>query len=63
MAREILQTGPSRNGDGLDFHHLMETMPEAAYSTDAEELITYFNRRAAAIWGREPQRHNPLDRY
>ena len=63
MAREILQTRPSRDDDGLDFHHLLETMPEAAYSTNAEGFITYFNRRAAAVWGREPRRNDPFGRY
>ena len=48
---------------GLDFHLLLEAMPAAAYSTDAEGLITYFNRRAVQAWGREPRLHDPLDRY
>ncbi len=49
--------------DGLDFHRLLETMPAAAYSTDADGLITYFNRRAVEAGGREPRRNDPLDRY
>lgn len=62
----IGQTGqipPMDNGHGLDFLRLLETMPVAAYSTNAEGLITHYNRRAALVWGREPQRHDPRDRY
>ncbi len=57
------QPQPSRNGDGLDFYRLLETIPAAAYSTDADGLVTYFNRRAAQVWGREPHLNDPLDRY
>jgi PAS domain-containing protein len=38
-------------------------MPAAAYTTDAEGLITYFNRRAVEVWGREPKLNDPIDRY
>jgi PAS domain-containing protein len=38
-------------------------MPAAAYTTDAEGLITYFNRRAVELWGREPKVNDPVDRY
>lgn len=57
------QTQPERDGSGLDFYQLLETLPAAAYTTDAQGLITYFNRQAAAVWGREPKRQDPLDRY
>jgi len=46
-----------------DFRRLLETLPAAAYSTDAEGLITYFNQRAAKAWGRQPKLNNPHDRY
>lgn len=48
---------------GLDFRHLLEKLPAAAYSTNAEGLITYFNPRAAELWGREPKLNDPVDRY
>jgi PAS domain-containing protein len=57
------QSEPNCNGHGLDFRRLLETLPAAAYSTDADGLITYFNQRAAEIWGREPKLCDPLDRY
>ncbi len=57
------QTETANNGNSLDFYRLLETLPAAAYSTDAEGLITFYNRRAVTVWGREPKRHDPLDRY
>jgi PAS domain-containing protein len=42
---------------------LLDVLPAAAYTTDAAGLITDFNRRAVELWGREPLRNNPLDRY
>jgi DNA-binding response OmpR family regulator len=33
-------------------------MPAAVYSCDQEGLITFFNRRAAELWGREPKLNN-----
>ncbi len=34
---------------------LMELLPIAAFTTDAEGRITFFNRNAVALWGREPE--------
>lgn len=34
---------------------LLSLMPAAVYTCDAEGHITYFNRRAAELWGREPE--------
>jgi PAS domain-containing protein len=34
---------------------IMNTIPAAAYTCDAEGLITYFNPLAKAIWGRAPR--------
>jgi PAS domain S-box-containing protein len=36
-------------------HRLMELMPAAVYTCDAEGRITFFNHRAAELWGREPR--------
>ena len=47
----------------LHFRNLLEAMPVAAYTCDAEGLITYFNPRAAALWGRSPRLNDPADRY
>jgi PAS domain-containing protein len=37
------------------YQRLMETLPLAAYSTDAEGHITFYNSNAVALWGREPE--------
>jgi PAS domain-containing protein len=50
-------------GDDAQFRRLLEVIPAAAYTTDAEGLITAFNRRAVELWGREPKLNDPLDRY
>jgi PAS domain S-box-containing protein len=34
---------------------LLETLPVAVYTCDAEGTITHYNRRAAEFWGRAPQ--------
>ncbi len=53
----------ARNRVAMGFRRLLEAMPAAAYICDADGLITYFNQRAVKAWGREPKRHDPLDRY
>jgi PAS domain-containing protein len=45
------------------FRRLLDVLPAAAYTCDAEGLITYFNRRAVEVWGREPKLNDPVDRY
>ena len=47
----------------VDFRPLLEVIPAAAYTTDAEGLITQFNHRAVGLWGREPKLDDPIDRY
>ena len=46
-----------------DFRRLLEKLPAAAYTCDAEGLITYFNPQAARLWGREPKLNDPTDRF
>jgi signal transduction histidine kinase len=46
-----------------EFHRLLDKLPVAAYTCDAEGLITYFNPPAAKVWGREPKLRDPADRY
>jgi PAS domain S-box-containing protein len=41
---------------------LVEIMPAAVYACDIEGRITFFNRRAAELWGREPSPGGP-ERY
>lgn len=57
------QTSLVRSEDDLRFNHLLEVMPAAAYTCDAEGLITGFNERAVEAWGRKPRLNDPLDRY
>ena len=38
-------------------------MPAAVYSCDEEGQITFFNRRAAELWGREPNLKNNQEKY
>jgi PAS domain S-box-containing protein len=47
----------------LEFRRLLETLPAAAYTCDANGLITYFNRQAVALWGRQPKLNDPDDCY
>ena len=53
---------PAHSGE-TDFQRWLETLPTAAYTCNAEGLITYYNRRAAAAWGREPELNSAADRY
>jgi signal transduction histidine kinase/CheY-like chemotaxis protein len=45
------------------FRGLLEKLPAAAYTCDAEGLITYFNRQAVQLWGRAPKLNAPEDRF
>ena len=46
-----------------EFRRLLDRLPAAAYTCDAEGLITYFNLHAALVWGREPKLNDPVDRF
>ena len=45
------------------FRVLFELGPVAMYTVDAAGTIQEFNRNAVALWGREPQRGDPSERY
>jgi PAS domain S-box-containing protein len=45
------------------FRRLLDTLPVAAYTCDADGLITYFNPRAVEAWGRAPALNDPLERF
>jgi signal transduction histidine kinase/ActR/RegA family two-component response regulator len=45
------------------FRGLLEKLPAAAYTCDAEGLITYFNQQAVQLWGRAPKLNDPADRF
>lgn len=59
--RELLITEPGN--DDINFCRLLEVVPAGAYTCDADGLITYYNQRAVQVWGREPKRYDPADRY
>jgi hypothetical protein len=40
-----------------------DILPAAAYTCDANGLITYFNKHAEQLWGRTPALNDPADRY
>jgi PAS domain S-box-containing protein len=54
--RDFIARSPSvRNGE-LRYRTLFDLVPVAVYSTDAEGVIQEYNRRAAELWGRVPDR-------
>ncbi|HJW54219.1 MAG TPA: histidine kinase, partial [Burkholderiaceae bacterium] len=63
------QVTPAQHPDGgmdrstAEFRHVLEKLPTAAYTCDADGLITFFNRHAVALWGREPKLHHVDDRF
>jgi PAS domain S-box-containing protein len=42
---------------------VLDTLPAAAYTCDADGSITYFNERASELWGRRPKLNDPGDRF
>ena len=59
---DIWRSRFSRTSD-IEFRELLERLPVAAYTTDAEGLITWFNQDALAVWGRAPTLLDPVDRF
>src|SRR5436305_9483325 len=39
----------------IDQNELLEALPVAVYTTDAEGRITSYNKAAADLWGRRPE--------
>jgi len=46
-----------------EFRQLLDRLPAGAYTCDPNGLITYFNERAVALWGRQPKLNDPVDRF
>jgi PAS domain S-box-containing protein len=44
-----------RFSTGLRFEALLEALPAAVYTTDAEGYLTYYNSAAARLWGYRPE--------
>jgi PAS domain S-box-containing protein len=45
------------------YRTLFDLVPVAVYTCDAEGLIQEFNQRAAELWGREPKKNNPAEKF
>jgi signal transduction histidine kinase/ActR/RegA family two-component response regulator len=54
---------PAASRDDAEFRRLLEKLPAAAYTCDPDGLITYYNQHAVDLWGREPKRNDPVDRF
>jgi signal transduction histidine kinase/CheY-like chemotaxis protein len=64
----MLGEGQARNEDArvrgdTEFQGLLEALPGAVYTCDANGLITYFNEQALDLWGRAPKLNDPIDRF
>jgi PAS domain S-box-containing protein len=62
-SKEVLQAAFAQRGNDPQFRRLLQVIPLAAYTCDAEGLITFFNERAAAAWGREPSLNDLADHF
>jgi len=56
-------THPAGAQDETHFRRMLDALPAAAYTCDRDGLLTYFNARAAELWGREPRLNDPGTRY
>ena len=45
------------------YRRLVELMPAAMYTIDAEGRITFYNEQAVVIWGRRPKLGDPEERF
>ena len=60
--RDEWRQGFRRRSD-VEFRQLLERLPAAAYTCDADGLITYYNERAVELWGRAPKLNDEVDRW
>jgi PAS domain S-box-containing protein len=68
MTHEPAPNGGERNKAVMlqnehGFQWLLEKLPAATYTCDAEGLITYYNAHAVQLWGRAPKLHDSCDRF
>lgn len=65
MAAEPDPAAPSRNPSKRerDLRASLENLPLPAYICDSEGIITYFNRPAVVLWGREPKLNDSVHRF
>jgi signal transduction histidine kinase/CheY-like chemotaxis protein len=60
---DVVEVARPHGTSDTQFRRLLEKLPAAAYTCDAEGLITYFNQRAVDLWGRAPSINDPVDRF
>ena len=56
-------TEPEISSAQSEFLQFLDKLPAAAYTCDAEGLITYYNQQALRVWGRAPKLGDPVDRF
>lgn len=59
----LAHDGRTVDNGHVELNRLLDMLPAAAYTCDAEGLVTYFNERAAQLWGRAPRLNDPADRF
>jgi PAS domain S-box-containing protein len=47
----------------LRYHTLFDLVPVAVYACDADGFIQEFNQRAVELWGREPKKNDPKEKF
>ena len=60
---ECMPLSGAVNKTEREFRDLLDVLPAAAYTCDTDGLITFFNRHAVTVWGREPALNSAVDRY
>jgi PAS domain S-box-containing protein len=51
----LSEEGAAASANFMDLHEVLQALPVAVYTTDAEGYITYYNEAAAALAGRTPE--------
>ena len=65
MANNVRELQHQANwADGeASWQGILDVIPAAAYTCDAQGLITYFNPVAEALWGRAPKLRDAGERF
>ncbi len=65
LARAALErrTKAALRSSQAQLRQMLDSMPAAAFTCDADGYITYFNRQTIALWGREPKLGVAADRF
>jgi PAS domain S-box-containing protein len=54
-AYQVMASADAMRNSGISYGTLFDALPVGAFVCDEHGVIQRFNRRAAALWGREPQ--------